>query len=330
MKFLRQWGWLGTCLWLVTAASAWAARPGRIDVEGAELFEGPGRGYSVLEKLARGTPVAASNYPTEGFYKVRTGSGLVGWVSIDSIVIDDLPDPIEPSKQPLNTPSTADPSNPWRGKSPTATHADYFRNRRYSHFLRVRALGGLSFFQADELNSFLSFGGLKNGMHVGGEVNFRFTRDIAMVVRVERMSKEIAGRDSTTDMVFQMDLSAIPIMTGLEITLTEESNFSSYFGIMAGIGLSTSLSSTIVGRENATTTFLSHNFTGLGRLLLAYHLTKTTHFFVEAGYRLLRTQPQIPSSTGDGKEIWQRGGTFQPLSIDLSGVISSVGVALHF
>ncbi len=312
------------------ASPAHAARPARIDVEGAELFEGPGRGYPVTEKLSRGTQVSASTYPTEGFYKVRTGSGVIGWVSVDSIVVDDLPDPTEPAaQQPLNTPSTADPSNPWRGKAPVANQNE-FRNHRYDKFLRLRALIGLDFFSASDVNNYLSFSsGLKNGVSFGGELDFRFTRDLAMVIRVERIAKSIVGRDSATGNSYQLDASAIPVMVGMEVTLSDESNFSSFFGAMAGLGINTTLSSTYISNLS-TTSFVSQNFTGLGRFLFAYHVSKVTHVFAEVGYRILRSPSMVPTSEGTGNEIWKRGGVYQPQILDMSGAYLGLGVAVHF
>jgi hypothetical protein len=45
---------------------AWAARAGVVDLQGTELREGPGLKYKILEKLAKGLPLAASNVPVEG------------------------------------------------------------------------------------------------------------------------------------------------------------------------------------------------------------------------------------------------------------------------
>jgi hypothetical protein len=187
----------------------------------------------------------------------------------------------------------------------------------------------MNFFNAAEINNFLSFVAIKNGYHLGGEVDFRFTRDLAMVVRVEEMVKSVVGWDSVSDEVFQIDATAIPIMVGLEVTLTDESNFSSFFGVMAGVALNTTLKSQLIQGTGGTTQFLSQNFTGIGRFIAAYHVTKMTHLYAEVGYRYLRTQPQIPSSEGTGKEIWQKSNAYVPLTLDMSGVTLSLGLALH-
>ncbi len=191
-------------------------------------------------------------------------------------------------------------------------------------------MAGVDFFNATSVNDYLSFsGGLKNAFVFGGELDFRFTRDLAMVIRVERVSKTIVGRDSSSTATYQLDASSVPVMVGMEVTLSDESDFSSFFGVMAGIGLNTTLSSTYLA-ANTTTSFVSQNFTGLGRFLFAYHLNKVTHVFAEVGYRILRSPAMVPTTEDTGNEIWKRGGVYQPQTLDMSGAHLAAGLAVHF
>jgi uncharacterized protein YgiM (DUF1202 family) len=82
----RAWALLAL-LFGAGAEPALAARGATVDVEGVELREGPGRKFRVVGRVPKGTPVAASNYPTEGFYKVRTSRNEVGWVPADSLIL---------------------------------------------------------------------------------------------------------------------------------------------------------------------------------------------------------------------------------------------------
>lgn len=323
-------GWLAVLMLVGLVCSffeAHASRVGRIDVEGVEVFEAPGRGSTVLEVLPRGSRVAASNFPTEGFYKIRTGSGIVGFVSVDSIVVDEM-DSVDPTaRPPMNTQSTVDPANPWRGNPSPAAQSDN-RNRRHISFIRLRGFGSWTLMTAADINAHLSLAeGLKNAYGIGGEVNFRFTRDLSMVIRAETISNAVVVHEKQVDKSLELLASAFPIMAGLEVTLSDERGFSSYFGVMAGIAVNTMFQSTVLGTspEPRETQFVSQNFTGLGRLLFAYHVNKTAHLYAEIGYRFLRTEANEPTQFGSFSEIWNK-----PITLDMSGVNLGAGLALHF
>ncbi|HLE01446.1 MAG TPA: SH3 domain-containing protein [Bdellovibrionota bacterium] len=86
MKRFRFWFCLllGVLASLEFSCSAWAARETVIENPDAELRQGPGKKFSRLAKLPAGTWVTASNYPIDGYYKIRTLKGQVGWVSADA------------------------------------------------------------------------------------------------------------------------------------------------------------------------------------------------------------------------------------------------------
>lgn len=84
------------CLFsLFGASELWSAQLGRVDVEDAPVLETPTSDAKVLEKLKKGVALAASDIPTQGYYKVRTPSGIVGWVSSDILIFAPAP-PAEP------------------------------------------------------------------------------------------------------------------------------------------------------------------------------------------------------------------------------------------
>lgn len=72
--------------------SAWAARRAVVDAAEVEVRKGPTDESEILAKLSKGSQLAVSNYPTEGFYKVRTPKGEIGWVKADTLVLGALPD----------------------------------------------------------------------------------------------------------------------------------------------------------------------------------------------------------------------------------------------
>jgi hypothetical protein len=78
-------------IWLAVGPTrSWAARGAVVDVEGLEMRRGPGQKYGLIQRLSRGMHLVVSNYPTEGFYKVRTLKGEVGFVQADSLILAPL------------------------------------------------------------------------------------------------------------------------------------------------------------------------------------------------------------------------------------------------
>ncbi|HAR42298.1 MAG TPA: hypothetical protein DCS07_06655 [Bdellovibrionales bacterium] len=70
---------------LLVGTPGFSAQGARIDST-AELKEGPGNNFRTIMKLQKNQLVAASNLPLEGFYKVRTAKGEIGWVSSEHLV----------------------------------------------------------------------------------------------------------------------------------------------------------------------------------------------------------------------------------------------------
>ncbi|OFZ54888.1 MAG: hypothetical protein A2428_11730 [Bdellovibrionales bacterium RIFOXYC1_FULL_54_43] len=85
MRHSRLWFCLlfGVFVSLEFSAVAWAARETVIEHPNAELRQGPGKKFPLLAKLPAGTWVSASNYPIDGYYKIRTLMGQIGWVPAD-------------------------------------------------------------------------------------------------------------------------------------------------------------------------------------------------------------------------------------------------------
>ncbi len=68
-------------------ASAIAAQWARVTVDSIEVYDGPTKSHRVQRKIKRGVVLQASNYPTEGFYKVRLQDGTLGWVSGSALLL---------------------------------------------------------------------------------------------------------------------------------------------------------------------------------------------------------------------------------------------------
>lgn len=83
---------------LLGVSSAYAARTAIVDVDAIDLLTVPKPKAASILKLKKGTKLAASNYPTEGYYKVRTSDGTLGWVKADTLELGPMPD-LTPKKK---------------------------------------------------------------------------------------------------------------------------------------------------------------------------------------------------------------------------------------
>ncbi|MBL7714838.1 MAG: outer membrane beta-barrel protein [Bdellovibrionales bacterium] len=327
----------GLFVGILATSISFAARTGRIDVDGVDVFNGPGEGYEVIDQLPHDAPVTASNYPTEGYYKIRTSTGRVGWVEADSIKFDN---PLSPGSSDYGTsgpagpgqeqaPLAADPSNPFRGGSPAYKRESSASKRVYS-FVRVRALGGGTFFKPADVNDQLSFSEMNGGFSYGGELGFRFTKDFAVMFRAENLSRNLAAHNPTANKSYNIEYYTFPVMAGVEVTLSEERSFSTSFAVFAGLGVNSTLSSAELSTPSQITSYQNTSFAGLGKLNISYHFNKDAHVTAEVGYRFLRTPQLDPGQTDTGGEIWQVNSAFRQLSLDFSGVLLGAGITLQF
>lgn len=319
------------------AHPAHASRPATVDVENVELREGPGVAYRVIDRLPKGSPVAASNEPTENYYKIRTSAGLIGFVKADSLILQPIPSEDSPSvaqaaPPPLSGgPGTGSPVAPSDAYKPTVATDSGFRQKTHRKYFRVKMLGGYNLFSVGDVNALLGADVLKNGFNLGGEANFLFTPDLALVLRLERVFMTVFARDTKTNHTFQMDLSSWPLMLGLELALTSSPKFSTHFAVMGGLGLVTGLTATDLSEPSPNVTQLgTTTFAGLAKLDASYVIYKGLAGFLEIGYRYVRTPQVIPAESQAGSDVLKSKGEFVPVAIDLSGPYASLGLSFTF
>ncbi|OFZ22379.1 MAG: hypothetical protein A2X94_00075 [Bdellovibrionales bacterium GWB1_55_8] len=84
-KWIRMVVGVAVFVAFAAAGSAQAARIAQVEVDQAEARQGPGTTSQVLFRLKKGAWVYSSNLPTEGYFKVRSREGGVGWVPTDAI-----------------------------------------------------------------------------------------------------------------------------------------------------------------------------------------------------------------------------------------------------
>jgi hypothetical protein len=303
---------------LFISKPALSARSATVDVEGVELKEGPGAGFKTLEKLPKGTPLAAGNQPIEGFFKVRTGAGTIGFVQADLLVL-----------QPPEAPAPEEPSPAPRPRSQRQRQAQQPRFRRY----KVKAIGGYDFFSVADVNTLFSANVLQFGYSAGVEFEYVVLPEWALVFRAERLFKSVLARDSNTLKSFDMSISSNPLMLGGEYTVSDNGIFSAHVALLGGIGLVTDLRATDLTDNPPNVTDMSAlAYTGLLKADVTYSINKTWTVLAEAGYRYLATPQITPADSQNGSQIFKDPKTqaYIPLSLSLSGPFIGVGVGAAF
>ena len=101
-------------------------------------------------------------------------------------------------------------------------------------------------------------------------------------------------------------------------------------GVLGGLALNTKVTSVALSQTSPNESTIGDNpFTGIVKGTISWKFKKAFHFFVEGGYRLLRTKEiQGLSDSGNGSTVF--GNPFNPVTVDLSGLFTGVGIALSF
>lgn len=299
------------------SVTALAARAGRVDIDDTPLYEGPGKGYRLIEKLPKRTPIAASNLPIEGFFKIRTPQGTVGWASGDALVLQPAPPP--PDEGAVANAEGAPPPSAYAGQGPDAGSGDgAYRNRRRRNFLIVRALGGGSVF--DFTGVIQNFGGPQFAGHLGGELAFRLSNDFNVLVRGEFLFKNLVLNGSSN---FQVDLTSLPVMIGTELILFNSGKFSSRLGALGGIALSTTVVNTVLTPAAPQAYATSNAFVGLGKIDLNFQFLRWLSVYGEAAFRFLRTVPLTPNVSNAASAILQ-----SQFALDFTGAEFTLGITI--
>lgn len=295
---------------LIAPAASWGAQDTTVIVDNTPIRLEPDPSGQVLEYLPTGAEIRISAYPLPGgWYRVRSKNGEYGWVNADNLSV--------------KKPNAVDKDGAVEAVRPE-------RDRRWY----LRGLMGLDFFRPDNLNDLYSFRELSMGYAFGGEIGFMATRNIAIEVRFEGLSKSVVARESSTQVIYNVSVASYPVMAGLDFYFATLPALRISFGVFGGLALGTSFSSQAASYAAPNEVVLQENpFTTLARLNITRPLGRVLSVFIEGGYRYLATN-QLDTSAAQyangGAAIFGRAGVYNPRIIDLSGFIGSVGVGLHF
>ena len=294
--------------------SAWAAKPARVDVENLQVREGPNETSSVLGILTLGTGVAASNYPLEGYYKIRMPDGQVGWVPADALIVIE-PDPEKNAFLPNEIKKRDKPLKPWE------------KRKRFT----LDLLGGFHLFNPYDVNNLVGATVISSGWSGGIELGVPVHRKWSVLARGEYLIAR-ANAQAADDESYAWAFQTLPVSLGVEFRPWRNKLWVTHVKAMGTIGLLTSFSST--ASDQAEPNVTSYSGTAFGVLLSGGLSINPIEWFLvrlDAGYRFQTTAPLSMGLEGAGGSFLKDAdGNYPSIRLKISGFSLHMGVGFHF
>jgi len=197
-------------LLLLISFSAQASLPARATKDDTDVFFAPNLNSKVVLKIPKGTAFESSNYPVEGFFKVRLADGAIGWIAADHVALYD-PDEL-PEEKVIDKPS-------W-GR---------FQRNKWS----IRLTGGMDMYMYPTLAS--AFPGdtipLPTGLHGTLELDRILESGSGFFMRADYVKWVSTGTVTGSGYSTQ----SVPLTVGLLFCLGEGNFLSSRLGVGAGL-----------------------------------------------------------------------------------------------
>lgn len=309
-----------------TSPAGWAYFGGRVSVGSADLKQSPDDISPTVMTLTQGTAFNAADNERNGYYYIRTSSGQ-GWIKAESIgkgagasqvpLVDTAPPPQDASqasgqKQPLKKKKRSD-------YTPTS------RKSKQLYDWGLKLFYALDLYTAADLNNAAGTNQFSNGAGIGGELEYFIKPKLALVFRLETISKSVSGSDATGDnLAFQ--LSSTVVSPGVEFVLGEgPSAFfdMSFFASYAP----TSLKLGVTGANTGSGTFSSTGIGFLAKLEAGLKIASLFNLYGELGYRYLSLKNVQPAGVDNSTASTFFGS---PVNINLSGPVVGVGLGFRF
>ncbi len=309
--------WMILLAWLILfPREAQAARAGLVVME-TDVYESPALISRVLGKVHRGDAVEASNVPLQGFYKVKTAAGVLGYLPMEYLEF----------KAPAAASSGSGPGPGGLGlivKAKSRTDASSWRS-----WVRLAAQGGYSVFKNKDLNDVFNTTGVSGGATFSSvDLSVLLTTNFHLVFRGEWISKRVFATVAGVGTKYQLDTWSYPLMGGLAIAFPVVPQFTLEGQVVAGMGYSTYFTSAVEGSSTRYGSIAPFSLLALGRI--SVRPVKNLGLFAEGGYRILKTSATAPREIGGGAEIFKKDGEYRQLAVDLSGIGFSGGVSIYF
>ena len=310
------------CVALLFGTAAQAAQLLKVEVDRAKIFETPARSAPVVSELPIDMPLAASNLSIQGFYKVRTADGRLGFIEVSNV---------GPLSQEEAVSELYLPPDPGHAEEILKLAPDVPASQKK---IQIFFLGGYGMFAAKELSDATLHSGVTGGMHFGAEFNSRVSSGISLGLRLEfiRSSSSVLNEAGTSEYLW--DFSSFPVQAGIALNFWVSRSVVIRADAFGGMGFTTQLTSSPGTSSDADnqTVYSAMAPTFSGQLGLQYWVQPGFCLFLNGGYRYLRSaeldSPLVEGTTGT--DIFKSGGNYVPFPINLSGVTFQTGLGIAF
>jgi|GEM_PF-6139241 len=316
---------------VLSSGEAVAAKLGRVAIDNAAIIDKPGPGAKIIGRLPKGTVIAAADQPNAGYYRMKSKTGLTGYIAARAVSFGAAPS--------TSAAAEGTPASP-RRKRREETAAS---NHRSGGFM-VRAFGDLDMFNSTTaVAAVTELTGLSNGIGLGVELAYALSPSLTGMIRVESITRAIRATIATgtdTDTSYSISVASLPIMVGAAFNLMEEESLAIDFGILAGMGLGTKLTAEATANSGGAfptptnvNTFSKSAITFMGKFDLFLKLGSSLSLFAEAGYRMLKAANATRTTAGTGAGLFRAtngAGALLAVSPNLSGPVIGLGVQLRF
>ncbi|MGE4108720.1 MAG: SH3 domain-containing protein [Bacteriovoracia bacterium] len=284
------------------------------------VFEKPNASARITDRLPRDAKVTASNTATQGFFKIKTPRGKLGWVRVTDVKV--------PERKVMPRGETSLPRAQSAGTSVTT-------GRPPEKSLNFLFHMGLDFYKLQEFSDLTGFP-ITAAFHFGLEGDLFISSNVFIGLRADLLRHtERVEDDDSAGTIYKMDVSSVPIMLGVGARLPIARNWAWEFSGFGGLAFNTELLATV---ENATepnqTLLTASTFTALLHTHVAWSISDNFAIFLGGGYRILKTKNLTPTVEGNGNQIFRQGGDvdadYVPIPINLSGVYLDGGISFSF
>lgn len=308
-------------IWLASAG-AQAAQLLKVEVDRAKIFETPARGSPVVSELPIDMPLAASNLSIQGFYKVRTADGRLGFIEVSNV---------GPLSQEEAVSELYLPPDPAHAEEILKLAPDVPASQKK---IQIFFLGGYGMFAAQELSDVTLHSGVSGGMHFGAELNSRVSSGLSLGLRIEFIRSSASVLDAAGTSEYLWDFSSFPVQAGLALNFWLSRSVVLRADAFGGMGFTTQLTSSPGTSSDADnqTVYSAMAPTFSGQLGLQYWVQPGFCLFLNGGYRYLKSaeleSPLVEGTTGT--DIFKSAGSYVPFPINLSGVTFQAGLGIAF
>ncbi len=293
---------------LALSATAHAAKRGKLSID-TPLFSTRGGGGEVLEDLSAGTILMMSDVATDGYYKAKSPSGKIGF--------------IQESAVGATSSSRPGARGAARGRS----------MRSAKPKPRLRLFSGIAIFNASSLGELIRVGSISNGTYLGVDFRYSFSPKLAGLIRVEKLGKSFSATDdSTTPATFEIAISSMPIMGGLEYQLKKTPNFYLSIAALGGLAGTTLTSQATTLAAPNTVEFSQSATTFQVKLDANLQVSSSISIFGELGYRMLSLAGLSWAGAANGDYLFKDAttGAATAFDLNLSGPMLGIGLGYNF